>query len=61
MSEWVTVARTYSVPDGGLAEATLDGLRIVLANAGGEYRALADECTHAGGSLAFDGELEGTA
>ena len=58
MSEWVTVARTRDVPDGELAAATLDGLQIVLANAGGEYRAFADECTHAGCSLADDGELE---
>lgn len=59
MSEWVTVATTDEVPDGELAAATLDGLQIVLANAGGEYRAFADECTHAGCSLAYDGELEG--
>jgi 3-phenylpropionate/trans-cinnamate dioxygenase ferredoxin component len=59
MSEWVTVATTDEVPDGELAAATLDGLQIVLANSGGEYRAFADECTHAGCSLAYDGELEG--
>ena len=59
MSEWVTVARTQDVPDGGLAAATLDDVQIVLAKAGGEYRAVADECTHAGCSLAYDGELEG--
>jgi 3-phenylpropionate/trans-cinnamate dioxygenase ferredoxin component len=59
MHEWVTVARTQDVPDGELAAATLDGLQIVLANAAGEYRAFADECTHAGCSLAYDGELEG--
>lgn len=58
MSEWLTVARTQDVPDGGLAAATLDGVPIVLANAGGEYKAFADECTHAGCSLADDGELE---
>lgn len=59
MSEWLTVARTQDVPDGELAAATLDGLQIVLANAAGEYRAFADECTYAGCSLAYDGELEG--
>jgi nitrite reductase/ring-hydroxylating ferredoxin subunit len=59
MSEWVTVAQTQDVPDGALAAATLDDVQIVLANAGGEYRAVADECTHAGCSLAYDGELEG--
>jgi 3-phenylpropionate/trans-cinnamate dioxygenase ferredoxin component len=59
MSEWLTVARTQDVPDRGLAAATLGGVQIVLANAGGEYRAVADECTHAGCSLADDGELEG--
>jgi 3-phenylpropionate/trans-cinnamate dioxygenase ferredoxin component len=59
MHEWVTVARTQGVPDGELAAATLDGVRIFVANAGGEYKAVADECTHAGCSLADDGELEG--
>jgi 3-phenylpropionate/trans-cinnamate dioxygenase ferredoxin component len=59
MHEWVTVARTQDVPDGELAAATLDGVRIVVANAGGEYKAVAGECTHAGCSLADDGELEG--
>jgi nitrite reductase/ring-hydroxylating ferredoxin subunit len=61
MHEWVTVARTQDVPDGELAAATLDGLQIVLANAAGEYRAFADECTHAGCSLAYDGEPRGAA
>jgi 3-phenylpropionate/trans-cinnamate dioxygenase ferredoxin component len=59
MHEWVTVARTQDVPDGELAAATLDGVRIVVANAGAEYKAVADECAHAGCSLADDGELEG--
>jgi nitrite reductase/ring-hydroxylating ferredoxin subunit len=61
MHEWVTVARTQDVPDGELAAATLDGVRIVVANAGGECEAVADECTHAGCSLADDGELGGEA
>jgi nitrite reductase/ring-hydroxylating ferredoxin subunit len=59
MHEWVPVARTQGVPDGELAAATLDGVRIVVANAGAEYKAVADVCTHAGCSLADDGELEG--
>lgn len=59
MAEWVTVARTEEVPDGELSAATLDDLEIVLARIGGEYRALAGECTHAGCALAYDGELEG--
>ena len=59
MSDWVTVARTADVPDGELAAAPLDGLELVLASVGGEYRALAGECTHAGCALAYDGELEG--
>jgi 3-phenylpropionate/trans-cinnamate dioxygenase ferredoxin subunit len=58
MSEWLTVATTEEVPDGELVAATLDGLQIVLANVGSEYRAFADECTHAGCSLAYDGELD---
>lgn len=59
MAEWVTVATTQGVPDGGLTAATLDGMEIVLANTGGQLRAVADECTHAGCSLAYDGELDG--
>ena len=46
MHEWVTVARTQDVPDGELAAVTLDGVWIVVANAGGECKAVADECTH---------------
>ena len=46
MHEWVMVARTQDVPDVELAAATLDGVRIVVANAGGECKAVADECTH---------------
>jgi 3-phenylpropionate/trans-cinnamate dioxygenase ferredoxin component len=58
MSEWVTVARTQDVPEGELAAATLDGEQIALAKVGDEYLAIADECTHAGCSLAYEGELE---
>ena len=59
MHEWVTVARTQDVPDGELAAVTLDGVWIVVANAGGECKAVADECTRAGCSRVDDGELEG--
>ena len=61
MHEWVTVARTQDVPDAELAAATLDGVRIVVANAGGECEAVADECTHPAARSRTTASSRGTA
>ena len=57
MSEWVTVARTEDVQEDGLLQVTVDEAEVLLANVGGEYRAIGDVCTHAECSLA-DGWVE---
>ena len=57
MPEWVTVARTYELSDGQMASANVDGIELLVANVGGEYRSIGDECTHAECSLA-EGEID---
>jgi nitrite reductase/ring-hydroxylating ferredoxin subunit len=56
MPEWVTVAKTEDVPEGEMIGATLDGIELLVANVGGQYRAIGSVCTHEGGPLA-DGDL----
>jgi 3-phenylpropionate/trans-cinnamate dioxygenase ferredoxin subunit len=46
MSDFRTVARIDDVPEGTMAQAELDGVKIVLANVGGRIYALHDECSH---------------
>lgn len=60
MTEWVTVASTDDLPEGELLGASLDDVQVLVANVGGEYRAVDDVCTHAGCSLS-DGWIEGDA
>jgi nitrite reductase/ring-hydroxylating ferredoxin subunit len=56
MPEWVTVAKIEDVPEGQMIGATLDGLELLVANVGGQYRAIGSVCTHEGGPLA-EGDL----
>jgi nitrite reductase/ring-hydroxylating ferredoxin subunit len=59
MPEWVTVARTEDLTDGEMIGATLGGQELLVANVGGQYRAMSAVCTHEGGPLA-DGDLYGS-
>lgn len=43
--------------DGQMVSATVDGIELLVANVGGEYRSIGDVCTHAQCSLA-EGEIE---
>lgn len=52
------VAKTSEMPSGSRKLVEIEGRRIVLINAGGEYFALLDRCPHQGGSL-FHGNLIG--
>jgi nitrite reductase/ring-hydroxylating ferredoxin subunit len=52
------VAKTSEMPSGSRKLVEVEGRRIVLINAGGEYFALLDRCPHQGGSL-FHGNLIG--
>lgn len=56
MPEWVTVAKTEDVPEGQMIGATVGGLELLVANVGGQYRAIGSVCTHEGGPLA-EGDL----
>jgi nitrite reductase/ring-hydroxylating ferredoxin subunit len=56
--EWATVARTGELGEGAMTGGTVAGEEVLVANVGGEYRAIGATCTHAGCSLVDDGELE---
>ncbi|MGH2990849.1 MAG: Rieske (2Fe-2S) protein [Solirubrobacterales bacterium] len=58
MPEWTTVASTADVTEGTMTGATVNGEDVLVANVGGDYRAIGAICTHAGCNLADDGELE---
>lgn len=56
MENFVEVARVEDIPPGTAAVADVKGVEIAVVNAGGEFYALSNECTHAGGSMG-EGEL----
>jgi len=58
MPRWVKAARVNDVPLGKVGYAEVDGLRVALCNADGQFYAIDDVCTHDGGSL-DQGELRG--
>jgi nitrite reductase/ring-hydroxylating ferredoxin subunit len=51
MSEFVTVAKVGSIPEGEGITVELDGRLVALFYAGGEYHAIDDLCPHMGASL----------
>ncbi len=57
--EFVKVAETPLLPPGKMMLVVAKGKEILLANVGGTYYAIANKCTHLGGSLS-DGKLEGS-
>jgi 3-phenylpropionate/trans-cinnamate dioxygenase ferredoxin subunit len=58
VDDFVRVAATDEIPAGKLKLVDVRGERVAIANAGGEFFAFSDECTHDGGPLS-EGELEG--
>lgn len=52
------VATAGEIPDGGRKLVEVEGRKIVLINAGGEYFALLNRCPHQGGDL-YHGSLVG--
>ena len=58
MSGFVTVARLSDVPENSLLPVEANGVKLVLAHAGGRVHALHDECSHEEFPLS-DGELDG--
>jgi 3-phenylpropionate/trans-cinnamate dioxygenase ferredoxin subunit len=59
VSGFVPVARLSEVPENTLLPVEVNGVKIVLANAGGEIHALHDQCSHEEFPLS-DGELDGS-
>jgi len=57
MSDYVKVASVTDLAPGQMTLVEVGGELICLANVGGAFYAIADECTHVGGALS-DGELE---
>ena len=55
---FVTVAKVGEIPEGGMKAVRVDEDLVAVFHVGGQYYALADLCTHDGGSLA-DGLLDG--
>ena len=49
--EFIKVADTSTLPAGKTMMVTAGGKEILLANVGGSYYAIANKCTHLGGSL----------
>lgn len=58
MAEFIKIAKKDELKPGQMKLVELDGERILLANVGGNYYAMAEECTHRGGPLS-EGVLEG--
>ena len=53
----IFVCKTTQISVGQMKKISVDGKDIVVANIGGDYFAINDTCTHAGGSLS-EGEIE---
>ncbi len=56
--DFSNVAKTGDIPDGNMISVEYDGEPVLIANVNGEFLAIGDECTHAGGLLS-QGYLEG--
>ena len=51
MSQQIKVAETKDVPAGGAMAVEVNGQKVALFHVDGNYYAIADTCTHRGGSL----------
>jgi len=56
MENYIQVAKVDDVPPGTATVVDVKGIDVALINSGGEYYAIGNECTHAGGSLG-EGDL----
>jgi len=59
MANLIKIAEVKDVLPGRAAAFTVEGQRIALFNVEGTYYAIADTCTHRGGSLS-QGDVDGT-
>ena len=51
MADFVIVASTAEVPEGGMKKVMLGGQQVLLANVKGKFYAIGNVCTHVGGPL----------
>ena len=51
MADFVRVASTAEVPEGGMQKVMLGGQQVLLANVKGKFYAIGNVCTHVGGPL----------
>ncbi|MFY9587390.1 MAG: non-heme iron oxygenase ferredoxin subunit [Actinomycetota bacterium] len=56
MENYIQVAKVDDVPPGSATVVDVKGIEVALINSGGQYYAIGNECTHAGGSLG-EGDL----
>ena len=56
---YLEVADTSELPEGKMKIVDVGGTAVLLVNVGGSYYAIANKCTHMGGSLG-EGTLEGS-
>ena len=56
---FIKVAETEEIPTGKMKMIKLQEKEILIVNVGGNYYAIGNRCTHAGGNLS-NGYLEGT-
>jgi 3-phenylpropionate/trans-cinnamate dioxygenase ferredoxin subunit len=58
MPDWIDVAAVDEIESGGVMRVEINGTEVAVFNIDGEFYALADVCSHDGGTLA-DGTVEG--
>jgi 3-phenylpropionate/trans-cinnamate dioxygenase ferredoxin subunit len=58
VTDWIDVAAVGEIGEGGVKLVDVGGDEVAVFNIAGDYYALADVCTHDGGTLA-DGTVEG--
>src|SRR5438093_11471975 len=51
MADFVRVASTAEVPEGGMKKVMLGGQQVLLANVKGKFYAIGNVCKHVGGPL----------
>ena len=59
MSELIKVANKSDIAEGKAITVSANNKQIAIFNLAGQFYAIADECSHAGGPLS-EGEVEGT-
>ena len=59
MANYIKVATKSEIADGEIKRVDIDGKEIAVLNAGGQFFALSDVCTHEGCLLSEEGQVDG--